>query len=545
MYYSKQKVLDKLNITEDELMMWTTIGHINYSQRTDKWDIDSVLSCRTMTIGLDKIIDLECKEMLLSIMEKQSSLKRRIFSDIQQGRDKTAAEYDKIGQTEFGMLSYLGMQAHGAAKGIAESGETWYLKTIKNLENKIGAVKETIEDARTRPNDFDPRFIKGKKKHLRTLMDRLAKIQSKGYLPTWFGRAKKDDPIKYREARMQLYVGGEVNHKGNRFIRIQRNKTGEYELKIFNRTFPIAIPTAHKETFTLDEFNRQTARISFNDKGNLVLNITYYFIKQIEKTITTKQRGVVGIDIGPKEIAVAFVKNDGNAVHYEHFPTGNLLDKRAEDTKREISLILDKILRMAEHFGMHQITIENLKFKPDHSYRSKNLNRMLSKFPRQIFKSLLESKCTRRGFKLKLINPAYTSYIGLMKYSNRDNLCTSHNAKSKDLSAALVIGRRGLKLKEKAVVSVRLFGKMVTVPVKSILTSLEDDVRKLDGKSPTNSNWSLWSRLKKLFKTSDELTAHLLATPGTLQQLADSQEMRGSRRESLNLALMKIGVLNY
>jgi hypothetical protein len=103
---------------------------------------------------------------------------------------------------------------------------------------------------------------------------------------------------------------------------------------------------------------------------------------------------------------------------------------------------------------------------------------------------------------LKKINPAYTSIIGIFKYSNRDNLNISHNANSKDLSAALVIGRRRLGVQEKTIVSVRGLKhprgttEIVSMPIKLILVESEKDISIL--KSKKQSNWSLWNRIGKL-----------------------------------------------
>jgi IS605 OrfB family transposase len=92
---------------------------------------------------------------------------------------------------------------------------------------------------------------------------------------------------------------------------------------------------------------------------------------------------------------------------------------------------------MEEDF--YHITIEDLDFKPDYKYKSKELNRLLSKFPFRIFDSLMVSKTARLGVKLKKVNPAYTSKIGIFKYAVRDNLSTKHSKNSNDASAALVI----------------------------------------------------------------------------------------------------------
>lgn len=530
MYYSKEKSLFRLKISEEELLYWRSIGHIKYSERTDKYDIDSVFVMRTMTIGLDKLLNNDQREDLVDKMSKQSSLYRRIFSDLQNGKAYTANEYDKIGQKEYGLMSYYGLCAYQYAQGQFNSMSSWYCKTITNLEDKIVKKREELKEASTHNNDFRPDFFKGKKKQIYFLSNKLSKYQSKGYLGTWFGNKKPDDKEAYIKSRLSLVVSGEEAHKGNRYIRIEK-KDDDYYLKLFKDYISIKIPSSHRYTF---DQRRQTMRISFNKDGKLVLNVTYVHFKPIQKNLISKSKGVVGIDIGPKEVACSFVKNDGNVKSHIHFSTGNILDKRSKDTDRCLSEICDTIVKQAIYNSMYSIAVENLQFKPDHSFKSKRLNRMLSKFPRRKFLSLLESKCSRNGIRLKLINPAYTSVIGLFKYSNINNLCTSHNANSKDLSASIVIARRGIGLNEKAVVCVRLFGKIVSISVKSLLDTLEDVSNKFNRKSEVNSNWSLWSMLKRHFNTTDELTAHILANPQTYVDLVGDEILKAKLLQSMN-----------
>jgi len=236
---------------------------------------------------------------------------------------------------------------------------------------------------------------------------------------------------------------------------------------------------------------------------------------------------MIGIDIGPKEIAVAFVKNDGNPLFYRHFSIGNLLDKSNESTNLELSLILDKIIEEGFQQNFFKITIENLNFKDNFNMRGKKLNRMLHAFPHDKFEQLISSKCNRNGIFLKKINPAYTSIQGIFKYSNRDNLSTNHNSKSKDLSAALTIGRRGLGFHEKSVVSIRVFGKLISIPIKSLIEKSEKDSIKFERKfKKSNSNWSLWSRLYRNYRSLDELTAHVLANPDSFDFQKSNCELR-------------------
>jgi len=521
MYYTEDKILNKLNISSAELNVMKLTESIFYSEKTDKYDLDSCLATRTMTIGLENHLNNKDKSMIVDKMKRQSSFYRYLFSQFQKAGfvSISANEASHLCQdSRWNLMSFEGMSAHAYAQGQFNTMKTWFSKTTEEIESKIIKINSDLNTKILNPNK-----IKYLHRKIKKLENKLEKHQSLGYLKTWFGKKdliNKDNQrtkTKYRKSRLSLKIQGETAHNGNRNIRIQYSKKieGQLDLKIYKILIEnIKIPSSHKSTFSLDNFNRQSCNISYNSRGKLVLNITYSYIKPMQISKSHKSKGMVGIDIGPKEIAVAFVKNDGNPLFYRHYPIGNLLDKSNESTNLAISSILDSIIKEAVHQNFTEITIENLNFKDNFNMRGKKLNRMLHAFPYAKFESLIESKCTRFGLKLTKINPAYTSIQGIYKYSNRDNLSTNHNSKSKDLSAALTIGRRGLGFHEKSVVSIRLFGKIISLPIKSLIAESEKDAVKFDRKSRNNnSNWSLWSRLHREHRNLDELTAHILANP--------------------------------
>ena len=513
MYLSLEKASEKLNLSQSEILTYRALNEIYYSQKTDKYEIESILQKRTMTIPLEKLLNRTQKEELLELMKDYSKLKHTIFSRLQKGTEYKNSGINRIHreiskEINSKFTNPIADSALSTSKGIIKSTKTWKEKKIKNLEDKILKIRTILTE--TNENKVHKNFFKGKKKQLKFLENKLADEQSRNYMKVHFGKKYLGNKDEYQKSRQELFVEGSQSNKGNSTIRIQFNKNGERELKLFNYKIQgIKIPNSHKKTFTLTQFNRQSCRIAFNKKGKLVIHITYSYIKPLKNDKVSN--GTIGIDIGPKEIAIAFVKNDGNPLKYKHYSIGNLLDKRTEETQRILSNILDEIIDDASSEEFYHFTIENLNFSEKYKYRSKKLNRMLSKFPHQIFEDLIKSKTNRRGLKLKMVNPAFTSIIGIFKYSNRDNLNTSHNAKSKDLSAALVIGRRGLGFYERAVVSVRISGRIVSKAIKSLLDESEKDSSKFNSqlsKRKTNSNWNLWSKLNRKF-TFKELTAQL------------------------------------
>lgn len=520
MFYSLIDTAKKLNMSESDVLTYRSLGIIKYSPKTDKYDIDSVLEKRTMTIPLYKYLSKEEETKVISYMKAFSSFKFKLFSDLQKGivyensgTNRKHRTMTKLYHPDFDTV--IADSALSSSLGIYKSSETWLNKTISNLEKQIVSIRNDLEEIKElqKNKKWHPKFLKGKKKKLSFLENRLAQYQSKKYLPVHFGKkslketiglSKKKIQDRYRKARMELSIDGSAANKGNSKVRIEYNKSNTgYQLKFFDKIIPdIKIYNSHKDTFTLSGYNKQAIRISYNSNGKIVLHITYSYIKPIPISKYKNSKGCVGIDIGPKEIAVSFVKNDGNPAHYYHYNIGDIIDSRSVDRYRKLSLIIDDVLDTAISQGFYQVAIENLEFKDNYKYKSKKLNRLLSKFPHTKFDELITSKCKRKGLILKKVNPAYTSIIGIFKYSNRDNLQISHNANSKDLSAALVIGRRGLGFHEKAIISVRVLKhprgttEIVSMKIKSLLTESEKEVSTF--KSKKHSNWSLWNKIGKL-----------------------------------------------
>ena len=514
MYVQKEIAKAKLNLSEEDFNLYSNFKQITYSEKTDKFDPDSILEKRTMTIGLEKLLNQQDKEFILEKMKNYSSLKFKLFKNLQQNNtlyknSGTDRLHRAIGKT-YGFSGHIADSALSSAAGIVKSTNTWYKKRIEEIEKKIKQRRKQLEEYKEKKEKtFHKDFIKGKKKNLHILENKLAKYQSKSYIPIHFGKSAKNKD-EYIKKRLEYFSSGSSTSKGNPEIRLEYIKDlDEIKLKLFDKYFNVKIPKSHQDTFSLFYYNCQASRIAFNNKGKLVLHITYSYIKPIEQRKFIPSKGTIGIDIGPKEIAVCLVKNDGNPYKYIHFSTGNLLDKRTEETEREISMILDKIITLGEEEGFTHITIENLEFKEDYKYKSKKLNRMLKKFPFNKFEELIRSKCYRRGIKLRKVNPAYTSVIGIYKYSNRDNLSSQHNSKSKDLSAALAIGRRGLGFREKAIVCIKVSREAKSIKIRSLFPESEKEGSK--SVSGGRCNWYLWNQLKRKY-TFEQLTAVLFGS---------------------------------
>lgn len=555
MYLVKNKIIEQLNINESTFELYRTLKMFKYSKKTDKYDISTILAKRTMTIGLEKIIPESFKNTLEEKMNKYSSLKFKLTKDIQNGIKLSNTGKNRLHREigkSYGFSTLESDSCLKSVEGHIKSSETWYEKTIKELEDKILDIRNQLEKDLIKNKEgktFKPNYFKGKRTKLRNLENKLEKLQSKSRLKIHYGKSiykklqneryrllneanlNQREKLKlninrlkseYKRKRLEYFIEGSVI-LGNKRIVIEENENG-YQLRfIFGRSkteqyiIPIKIPNSHK-TFSVKSYNKQSMRIAYNSKGKLVLHCTYSYIKpfSLEVELGQNSNGTCGIDIGPKEITCVLVKKDGNPFKKVSYNIGNILDKRDKETNRSLSEIIEKVIDFTVSNGFYSITIENLQFKDIKYNNTSKLNRLLSKFPHEKFEQLIQSKTTRKGIKLKKINPKYTSFIGLQKYSCRSDITLNHNSNSKDYTAALVVGRRGLGFKERTIISTRLLGKKIAS--FNVNALLNKSVKELSITNHCNkSNWSIWSKLIKhkgeVFNYINQQTANNSSKP--------------------------------
>jgi hypothetical protein len=87
------------------------------------------------------------------------------------------------------------------------------------------------------------------------------------------------------------------------------------------------------------------------------------------------------------------------------------------------------------------VVIENIQLRQQHD-TDKRFNRLTHHFKKKKLAETILRRGLRLGFRIKKVNPAYTSVIGRFK-------CMKKYGLSVHKSAALVIGRRGLRYHER------------------------------------------------------------------------------------------------
>jgi hypothetical protein len=154
------------------------------------------------------------------------------------------------------------------------------------------------------------------------------------------------------------------------------------------------------------------------------------------------QYGAIGIDLNPTSIGWAYVDYQGNLKASGKIPLQPDLP-----SGKQTSLLVDVCLQiavLADTFSC-PVVCEELDFtakKEQLRETCKRYARMLSSWCYSEFFKQLNSILSNRGITLVFRNPAFTSLIGLTKYSRQYGV-------SSDIAAAIAIARRGMNLSER------------------------------------------------------------------------------------------------
>ena len=277
----------------------------------------------------------------------------------------------------------------------------------------------------------------------------------------------------------QIYLRGDATKTGNLNARITENKlritVGKRKWFLCN----LFIPEKYKQQIQdlIKSGIAYNIRLIRKDETHYYVNVDY----QSEDIVQSFgfENGAIGVDINLDRIATADVSPDGNLIETKTLVNNRLQfassDKRDYDIHILVKKIADEAIRLQKG-----IVFENLKFRKDFQQYQNKWNRKKSNFIWRKFITALEAKCIKEGIPYCKINPAYTSFIGKVKYMRMHNISIHE-------SAAYVIGRRGLGFNEK----ISLYKFSSTLLKNVLLESLAEKYSK-----KRIHNWVWWKTLK-------------------------------------------------
>jgi IS605 OrfB family transposase len=265
------------------------------------------------------------------------------------------------------------------------------------------------------------------------------------------GKARERLRREWKEKRQGLlYSRGDATKKGNANLRLEPQGDALWlRVNLGNGAHVRArVRTSHPQLKAL--LQRAYASLPYNvtlrlEDGKVYAHFTWS--EGLPPPVHTRANGVLGIDANgdPYHLALAVVSPDGNLKRHLTLSLEEV-DRAPNKGAKELALwkVAHQVVALAEEQGV-AIATERLKYLRKSKRGDGSGRHFRRKQHRFAYRSLLEkihSLARKRGVEVLEVNPQDTSTIGMLKYAPQLHL-------SKDVPAALVIGRRALGFEEK------------------------------------------------------------------------------------------------
>lgn len=341
---------------------------------------------------------------------------------------------------------------------------------------------------------------------------------------------------KWRDSRSNTLraVGQSSKPTGNWAVRTQALGDGLYQLRI---RLPSPCEAKHGKyviasvRMPYKDGNRMLARALRDNRA-----ITWNFQRDAkgwrataaiteERKYRTEKGGAIGVDFNADHLAVAVIGADGNASprNVMRLPmitygqsTARVQDAIGAAVKR---LVVEAVARRMP------IVIEKLDFSKKKIVLRENGDarhaRMLTGLACSKFAAMLKTRASRAGVRVIEVNPAFTSFIGRVRWANQLGLSVHH-------AAAIELARRGIRHAESAK---PWLGRKISVPGRhDQVTFVAPD------RMQRKHVWSWWGKAKTAWQRAHEaqLEAGKLARR-TERQRASSAASLQEESKFLNL----------
>ena len=186
-----------------------------------------------------------------------------------------------------------------------------------------------------------------------------------------------------------------------------------------------------------------TLEIHLDSNGRAYMLVKASFEVTFERLNDCTVNGIVSVDLNYDNIALSETNKDGCRVGRKVL-TFDLLSGKSGHNKDLLGRVCAEVARYCRDkkkpLVMEDVNTQKAKTKM--AYGSKKGNAHASIFAFRTMTAFLLGKCASYGVGVIMVNPAYTSKAGMMKYMMLMR-CTIHEA------ASYVIGRRGMGFLEK------------------------------------------------------------------------------------------------
>ncbi|MEH7306258.1 IS200/IS605 family accessory protein TnpB-related protein [Neobacillus drentensis] len=332
---------------------------------------------------------------------------------------------------------------------------------IEGVQGKIKKIVMKIEDYKTgkkRPKKVSLEVcLKGLDARLEKLQLKesvLLKHQKDQTIPkvifggkrNFYERMKgKISRIEWKDLRSNtLYSRGDKSKKGNLNIRIvfdekeqqfylevanpllaevRKSPRLRFKLhvpdKYFNEIVDVVVPDVAGFTSKgkpYEEFMVYSIELK-RKRGRVYAHITYdlnvhgYLLKWNEKI---QSDIVAGIDINVDRVAVSILTRQGNWLESKTFYCHEMEYVKSNRKSNMAGEIAKDIVQYLLSWNVGAMVLEDITLKQDHD-TNKRFNRLVHSYSKTKIQKAIISRGIKFGFKIKKVNPAYTSVIGRFK----------------------------------------------------------------------------------------------------------------------------------
>lgn len=328
-------------------------------------------------------------------------------------------------------------------------------RKIKALENKILTLdSKKIDNWKVRRQLVAK---KAKLNKLKQYLDNLAYQIETGYYKLCFGTKKLlqtdyDAFVNQRDSQMS-FVGGKDETSGNQLLQLTY-KNGQFDVKL-RKDFGGFKNDNDKHVYGRVHFNygkkiiknilkNGNSPLSFKiikKNGRYYLHCTFEIQAELEQFQTSAENDTIGLDFNKGFVTLAETNKYGHLVRTQFLP---YRFKAGNKTKNDLEQIANHVKTLAARVGKN-ICIENLNFKTTKakivSKTNKKYNDMLNSLAYREFVNTIERVTYKGLVYVKLVNPAWTSWLAKQLYCKPMKL-NGH------VGAAYVIARRGQGFKD-------------------------------------------------------------------------------------------------
>jgi IS605 OrfB family transposase len=441
------------------------------------------------TVRVMKIVSHDESQLrsLDELMRVFCSAKRYAFNRLLEGRN--AKDIIKHLPRQFRLNKRYAEDAVLLAQSLISSKRELLPMRLEDVQAKIEKTERKIDDyqcGRKTPKNVDVQTcLSGLYQRLEKLKAKEAELQDHlnadtipkvifGGKQNFYKRLKgKITNEEWKDLRSnQLYARGDKSKKGNLNIRLLyddhtyecyveiANPLGQQEGKHAPRlTFPVYVPEKYESEIIDVVMGEQ---VGVNAKGKPIIqyqpytveikrkNGEYYIHLIYEEEVYGREltydepiqaERIAGMDINIDRIAVSIVSKQGNFLQSKVFYCHELEYVRANKRNNIIGETVRDVYDWLLQENVGAVVIENIQLRQQHD-TDRRFNRLTHHFKKKKLTETILRRGLRLGFRIKKVNPAYTSVIGRFKYMKKYGLSVHE-------SAALVIGRRGLGYQER------------------------------------------------------------------------------------------------